>query len=246
MKQRTGRPSVWKFAAGVTGSAAFMAAIVAVLIYFDLQREIIALLEWLDAQGAWAPTLFALILAATVVLLVPGVLLTTGAGFVFGIATGTVAVVVGTTIGAAIAFLVARWLLGARAKRYILNRQSLHLLDKQLSPHAWKVVLFSRLIPFFPAKFANYFFGLTSVSFRAFIIGSGIGFIPFSLHNVFLGAVAAELTTQGLRTAQYGEWGWFVYGAGFTVIVVAVIYLARWAWTALNLQIVEPDGSGSE
>jgi uncharacterized membrane protein YdjX (TVP38/TMEM64 family) len=245
VKQRAG-PGGWTFAAGVAGSAAFVATFVSVLIYFDLQREIVALLEWLDAQGAWAPTLFALILAATVVLLLPGVLLTTGAGFVFGIATGTVAVVLGTTIGAAIAFLIARWLLGGRARRYILRRESLRLLDQKLSPHAWQVVLFSRLIPFFPAKVANYFYGLTSVSFRAFIVGSGIGFVPFSLHNVFLGAVAAELSTKGLRTVYYGEWGWFVYGAGFVVIAAAVIYLARWAWKALDLQGVKPSGNKPE
>jgi hypothetical protein len=53
------------------------------------------LLQWFDAQGAWAPLLFILIMAAVVVLVLPGVLFTTGAGFVFGVVEGTMYVVIG-------------------------------------------------------------------------------------------------------------------------------------------------------
>jgi uncharacterized membrane protein YdjX (TVP38/TMEM64 family) len=227
------RRAGWSFLGGIVFSTAFVAVVVGVLLYFDLQSEVLRFLRWLDGLGLWAPILFSMVMAAVVVLLLPGVLLTTGAGFVFGVAIGTVCVVIGSTLGAALAFLLARSLFGHRAARYVLQNPKLAMLDSQLPPHAWKIVLVTRLIPFFPAKLANYFFGLTSVSLRAFTFGTLLGFIPLSLHNVYLGAIAAELTTQGLRTAGYGEHGWMLYGAGFVIVVTAVVYLGRWAWRAL-------------
>lgn len=231
----------WSFFAGILASTAFVGIVVALLVYFDLQTEVLRFLRWLDGLGLWAPLLFTLVMALVVVLLLPGVLLTTGAGFVFGVALGTVCVVVGTTLGAIIAFLLARRLFGARAARYVLNNPRLRMLDANLPPHATRIVLVTRLIPFFPSKLSNYFFGLTSVSLRAFALGSLVGFVPLSLHNVYLGAIAAELTTRGLRTADYGEWGWLLYGVGFLIVVAGVIYLGRWGWRALYAR-----GSGSE
>lgn len=238
--------SGWSFVGGIAASTVFVAVVVALLLYFDLDSQVIRFLEWLERQGLWAPVLFTLVMAAVVVFLLPGVLLTTGSGFVFGVTTGTLCVVAGTTLGATVAFLAARRLFGERASRYVLRNPRLRMLDSEMPPHAWKIVLFSRLIPFFPAKLANYFFGLTSVNLSAFVGGSALGFVPLSLHNVYLGAIAAELTTEGLRTADYGPWGWALYGAGFLLVVAAVVYLGRWAWRALNARTASaiPDETG--
>jgi uncharacterized membrane protein YdjX (TVP38/TMEM64 family) len=99
--------------------------------------------------------LFVVVMALVVVLLLPGVLFTTGAGFVFGIVEGTAYVVTGTVLGAVVAFLIARHLFGERARRFVLERSRLRLLSEEAVPHAWKVVLLTRLIPFFPSKLAN-------------------------------------------------------------------------------------------
>ncbi|HMB74195.1 MAG TPA: TVP38/TMEM64 family protein [Gammaproteobacteria bacterium] len=219
--------------AGIAASTAIVGAIVALLVWLDLQTAVIEFLRWLNGTGLWAPVIFVLVMAVAVIALLPGILLTTGAGFVFGVVNGTIAVVVGTTVGAAVAFLIARNTFGARAARYVLESPRLAGLDAQLSPHAWKIVCTTRFIPFFPAKLANYFFGLTSVSLRAFILGSLIGFVPLSLHNVYLGAFAAELTVDGLRTAEFGNLQWGVYIGGFVLVLIAVLYLARWSWRAV-------------
>ncbi|MDT8320309.1 MAG: TVP38/TMEM64 family protein [Xanthomonadales bacterium] len=228
--------SGWSFVKGVAASTVFVALVVALLLYLDLQTDVVRFLSWLDGMGLWAPLLFSLVMAAVVVFLLPGVLLTTGAGFVFGVVSGTLTVVIGTTLGAVIAFLTARKFFGKRAARFILERPNLHMLNAEMPAHAWKIVLVTRLVPFFPAKLANYFFGLTSVSLPAFTGGSLIGFVPFSLHNVYLGAIAAELTTAGLRSSELGEQGWLFYAVGFLLVVGAVLYLSRWAWHVLSEQ----------
>ena len=128
-------------------------------------------------------------------LILPGVLLTTGAGFVFGVVEGSIVVVLGTTLGSALAFLIARHLFGARAAHYVRSHPRLKLVKEEMAAHGWIIVLLIRLIPFFPSKISNYFFGLTSFSFRGYVAGSLIGFIPFSVHSVYLGSIAADIAT---------------------------------------------------
>jgi uncharacterized membrane protein YdjX (TVP38/TMEM64 family) len=216
------------------------AAVLAVLIYYDAQAQVLRLLEWFEAQGGWALLLFTLLMAAVVVLLLPGVMFTTGAGFVFGLAKGTMCVVLGTTLGATLAFLIARYWFGARAAQFIVSHSRLKLLSDELTPQGWKIVMLSRLVPFFPFKLSNYFFGLTHLSLRAFVFGTIVGIVPFSMHNVYLGSIAADIATLGTRNAQRTPLEWGVYGAGFVALVVVVLYLNRLARRALARYTDDP------
>ena len=221
---------LWSVAAGIL----FVAALLAVLIYFDAHEQVLRLLWWFDAQGAWAPLLFILIMATVVVLVLPGVLFTAGAGFVFGVVEGSIVVVLGTTLGAALAFLIARYLFGQRARSFVMARAKLQLVSEELTPQGWKIVLLTRLIPFFPSKISNYFFGLTPFSLPGFVGGSLLGFIPYSVHNVYLGSIAADITTLGVRNLDRTPLEWTLYGVGFIATAAAVVYLNRLARRALS------------
>jgi len=200
-----------------------------ILYALGIHQQVVTMLQWIDRQGAWAAILFIVVMALAVVLLLPGVLFTTGAGFVFGILEGTLYVVTGTALGAAVAFLIARYLLGQRARIYLINHSRLAVMNDELTPHGWKIVLLSRLIPFFPGKVSNFVFGLTNFSFRGFVGGSILGFIPFSLHNVYLGSLAADITTVAVRESSRSPLEWSIYGIGFVGTVIAVLYLNKLA-----------------
>lgn len=229
------RKAGWKSSPilGILASIAFVGAILATLYSLGIHERVVAMLQWFEAQGSWAALLFILLMTVTVVGLLPGFLFTTGAGFVFGITEGTLYVVTGTVLGASLAFLIARHLFGKRAKDFVMSRARLRFMSDELTPHGWKIVLLTRLIPFFPGKLSNYFFGLTRFSFRGFVGGSVIGFIPFSLHNVYLGSIAADLTVLGVRETGRSALEWTIYGAGFAGTVAAVIYLNILARRAL-------------
>jgi uncharacterized membrane protein YdjX (TVP38/TMEM64 family) len=224
----------------IGGSILLVGALVAVLVYFGAHDQVLDLLLWFDGQGAWAALLFMLVMALVVVLLLPGVLLTTGAGFVFGVVEGSVYVILGTTLGAIMAFLIARYLFGERATRYVRTHARIRLVSDELTPHGWKIVLLTRLVPFFPSKLANYFFGLTRFSLRGFSAASLVGFIPFSVHNVYLGSIAADVATLGARHAGRTPLQWMLYGAGFVVTLAAVAYISRLARRALARYENEP------
>lgn len=219
---------------GIAASILFVAALLAVLIHFGAHERILRLLAWFDEQGAWTSLLFVLIMAAVVVLVLPGILFTTGAGFVFGVVEGSIYVVTGTTLGATLAFLIARHLFGQRARRFVTTHARLRVVSDELTPHGWKIVLLTRLIPFFPSKLSNYFFGLTPFSLGGYVGGSLLGFIPFSVHNVYLGSIAADISTLGERSVGRTPLEWGIYGAGFVATVIAVLYLNQLARRALD------------
>ncbi|MEP4545729.1 MAG: VTT domain-containing protein [Saccharospirillum sp.] len=231
---------------GLIASVVFVTLLLAILLYFDVHYYIIDLLHWVDAQGIWGPVLLILLMALVVVLVLPGVLLTTGAGFVFGVVEGSVYIVLGTTLGAFIAFMIARYLFGPYAVDFVRRRNRLRLINEEMSANGWKIVLLTRLIPFFPGKLSNYFFGLTRFSWQGYLFGSLIGFIPFSVHNVYLGSIAADVTTLGLRNTERTGFEWILYGGGFVMTVIIVFYLNRLARQALSQYTKPADNEESE
>jgi uncharacterized membrane protein YdjX (TVP38/TMEM64 family) len=226
---------------GIPISILLVTVVLGVLILFDAHHQVLQLLVWIDAQGVWGPLLFMLVMVLVLVFVLPGVMFTTGAGFVFGVVQGSIYVVIGTTVGAMIAFLIARHLFGERTTRFVLRHAKLNLVSEQLAPQGWKIVMLTRLVPFFPFKVSNYFFGLTSFSLRGFTWGTFVGIIPFSVHNVYLGSIAADLVTLGERHAERTPVEWAFYGAGFLATIAIVLYLNHLARRAFSMYAEEKE-----
>src|SRR3989304_3430775 len=83
--------------------ALFILLIVAIVWLF-VELPVQTILEQALAKGhelgAWGPILFVLLYVVACILLVPGSLLTLGAGFVFNVVAGTIYVSIGATLGA--------------------------------------------------------------------------------------------------------------------------------------------------
>ena len=218
----------------ILASTVFVGLVLVALIFVDAQDQVMALLTWIDDLGVLGPLLFTLVMALIVILLLPGVMFTTGAGFAFGVIEGSIVVVLGTTLGATGAFLLARYGLSERAEAWVERHARLKAISNRFASEGWKVVLLTRLVPFFPFKLSNYVFGMTRISLRGFVGGTLIGEIPLSVHNVYLGALAADLATLGQRPVERTAWEWVVYGAGLALAVLSVIYLSHWARQALS------------
>jgi uncharacterized membrane protein YdjX (TVP38/TMEM64 family) len=220
--------------AGIAGSVLAVGALLAVLMYFDVHLKLVELLRWIEGQGAMAALLFTGVMALVVFFLLPGVFFTIGAGYVFGIVEGVIYVVIGSTVGAALAFLAARYLFGARARDFIMKRSKLSSVNDEMARHDFKVVLLTRLIPFFPGKLSNYFFGLTSFRFWNYVLATALGFIPFTLHNVYLGSLISDLSELGEGGLARSPVQWALYGFGFLATIVAILYFNSLAKRALS------------
>lgn len=163
---------------------------------------------WLTTFNAWASGLgvlglvvFSAVYAIAAVLMLPGSLLTLAGGATFGLLAGFVAVLLGATAGAALAFFVSRHLARRRVEAWIQAKPSFAVIDKAVAKEGWKIVFLTRLSPVFPFNFQNYAYGLTSVSFPHYVLASFIGMIPGTFLYVYLGT----LGRSGLEAASGGE-----------------------------------------
>lgn len=202
------------------------ALLLGLALRFNGRAYVLQLLDWLHAIGIWGPVVFLLIVIAVVMLLLPGLPFTMGAGFLFGPFVGTVCVVVGHTLGGVLAMLTARKLFGNRMTGYLRRRPRLGDLERRLTEPGWKTIMLTRLIPFFPFKLSNYAFGLTGFRVRDFLIGTAIGTIPISATNVYAGSLAADLVTMDAVT-QRGPLQWASLGLGLAALLVLVLVLGK-------------------
>ncbi len=115
-----------------------------------------------------------------VALSVPGaVFLTVSGGFLFGLAVGASAAVIGATIGATLIFLAARTALGEPLLRRAGPRAV--KLAQGFRQDAFSYLLFLRLVPAFPFFLVNLVPAFAGVRLLPFVTATALGVIPGSL-----------------------------------------------------------------
>ena len=169
---------------------------------FDLHQAVS--LESLQAQKenfqtqiAEMPLLSALlfmgIYCASVALSLPiATPLTLLGGFLFGLITGTLLVVISATLGATIIFIIAQTSLGKtlreRAKNKLYTRVEANMKD-----NAAGYLLFMRLVPIFPFVLVNVLPALFNVPLRVFVLTTFFGIMPGSAVYVYFGQQLGEI-----------------------------------------------------
>ncbi len=132
---------------------------------------------WVRGCGALAPVVYMCIYAVAPVLFLPGLPVTVAGGILFGPFWGVVYAIIGSTLGACLAFLVSRYL----AREWVeerLRSPRWRRLDEEVEKHGWKIVAFTRLIPLFPFNLLNYAFGLTGIGFRQYAVATFLCMLP--------------------------------------------------------------------
>src|SRR6266498_3068933 len=123
-----------------------------VLAALVIAFRLLPVAAWLTSFQAWVRHLgpigyvvYALMYAVCVAALVPASLLTIGAGAIFGVVGGTIVVLVGATLGAMLAFLLARTVLRHRVEEMIARRPKLAAVDRAVAREGTKLMLLCRL-----------------------------------------------------------------------------------------------------
>jgi uncharacterized membrane protein YdjX (TVP38/TMEM64 family) len=103
---------------------------------------------------------------------------------------GTVIVSIAATTGAALAFLIARYFARDKMEQKVGSDQRFRQIDLAIGEQGPKLVFLLRLSPLIPFNLSNYFYGLTAVKFRPYVLASWIGMLPGTLLYVYLGVVS--------------------------------------------------------
>ncbi|MDX3261768.1 TVP38/TMEM64 family protein [Streptomyces sp. MI02-2A] len=144
--------------------------------------------------GAAAAAVFALAYGLITVAFVPRPLLNLAAGALFGSELGTGTALVGTVLGAAIAFGLGR-ALGQDALRPLLRGRWLKAADGQLSRHAFRSMMAARLFPGLPFWGVNYCAAVSQMRWTPYLLATALGSIPNTAAYVVAGARASTPTS---------------------------------------------------
>jgi uncharacterized membrane protein YdjX (TVP38/TMEM64 family) len=192
--------------------------------------------HWIGSLGIWGPLVFGLIYVAAVLALLPGSALTLAAGALFGLVGGTIVASLASTSGAALAFLISRYLARGRVAAKLRHYPKFDAIDTAISESGWKIVALLRLSPAVPFNLQNYLYGLTGIRFWTYVLTSWLAMLPGTFLYVYLGHIGRE----GLEAAAGGterartpaEWAMLIVGLLATVAVT--VYITRLARKTLR------------
>ncbi len=134
---------------------------------------------------------FSLYVLVTGLSLPGAALMTLIGGALFGLLWGTLIVSFASTIGATLAFLVARFLFRDTVNRRFGDR--LKIINQGIEKDGGFYLFSLRLIPIFPFFIINLLMGLTPIKTRMFFFISQIGMLPGTLVFVNAGTEIAKL-----------------------------------------------------
>jgi uncharacterized membrane protein YdjX (TVP38/TMEM64 family) len=143
----------------------------------------------------------------------PGPLLSGASGLLFGTALGTPVSICAATLGATLAFSIARWVAHDAVEH--LQGPRVRALREWVGRRGFVSVLYARIAPGVPYNVVNYAAGLSPVPLRTFVLATAIGCSPRAFAYTALG----------------GSFGDF----GSPETVIAIVVLAGMALVGLTL-----------
>ena len=171
--------------------------------------------QFIEDSGHLAPVFFMLAYMLSTVLFLPGSVLTLLGGALFGPVLGTFYSLTAATLGAMLAFLIARYL----ASDWVAQKSSGKLKQLMLGVESegWRFVAFTRLVPLFPFNLLNYALGLTKISFTQYSLATFIFMLPGAIAYTYLGYIGKEAATGGEDLIQK-----ILLGIGLLAIVIFI------------------------
>jgi uncharacterized membrane protein YdjX (TVP38/TMEM64 family) len=192
--------------------------------------------NWIGQMGAVGILIFIIVYAVATVLLAPGSILTIGAGFAFGLWKGFLAVSAGATLGAALAFLVARFVSRKKIESIAQRNETFRKIDNAIGQQGAKLIFLLRLSPVIPFNLSNYLYGLTAVKFWPYVLASWIGMMPVTFLFVYIGTAgkAAVAAASGGETMKHGWQYWTFLSIGLAATLAVTIWITKIARDALK------------
>jgi uncharacterized membrane protein YdjX (TVP38/TMEM64 family) len=206
--------------------AAFILCIIIALRYLGIGEKLGDLRQWIQGFGSLAPLVYILIYIVAVVAALPGAAITIAGGALFGSMTGVILVSIGSTIGASLAFIIARYVARNAIVKRLSGNETFQKLERMTEEHGAIIVAITRLVPIFPFNLLNYGFGLTRVPFWTYVFWSWLCMIP----GTILYVVGTDVVVSGI---SQGNIPWQLVAA-LAAAGMALFLLVKFARRRLN------------
>jgi len=160
-------------------------------------------LEWVEQNPTTGIFTFSIVFLLSTVLLIPGAILTLGAGYVFanafgmykGVLLGSISTFIGAVAGSLASFFLGRYLLRNWVSRISAKYEMFEALNSALEAKGLRIMVLLRLSPIIPYNVVNYLAGVTGITILEYII-SLLALLPGTVLYVFLGASAGSLASS--------------------------------------------------
>ena len=152
----------------VVGAA--LLVLVTLLRTLPVTEYLLAFVAWIRGAGPAGMAVFIAAYVVACVFFLPAFLLTLGAGFAYGVATGSFLVWVAANLGAVVAFGLGRTVARDAIARRVQANPRFDAIDRAVGREGLKIVFLTRLSPAFPFTLLNYAYGLTQVRDRKSVV----------------------------------------------------------------------------
>ncbi|MDR1774661.1 MAG: VTT domain-containing protein [Clostridioides sp.] len=189
--------------------------------YLSSQENLLFLKEIVNKNYLLAIVIYTIFtIIGCVVLALPGVTFAIIAGILFGPICGIFACLLATTLGAMLAFLVAKFFLKDAIKPMLEKNKLLkNLLFSNDDRKDILVLMVTRMVPVFPYNLQNFAYGITDINFWKYSLYTFIFMMP--------GVSFFTIGAAGI-TAGEEKWKYFLIAGVLAVAVTfAGIYLQR-------------------
>ncbi len=155
------------------------------------------IISLLNLHPFLSPFLFILIDALMIIFLLPAALpMTLAAGFLWGWFWGGIMTIFSASLGAAICFLISRYLaydyLNKKFKGRVYSS-----LQEEIKKNDWKIIAITRNSPLFPFGIMSYFLGLTNISFKKYFWTTILAITPGTFVVAAVGSYFGSIVLEG-------------------------------------------------
>ena len=203
---------------------AIAAVIVALPPVWQATKTMSSMLASLDVEqvktyilsfGLWAPVVsFFLMIFQAIAAPLPAFLITFANAALFGWVWGAVLSWTSSMVAAGICYGIAKYF-GRDVAEKLTSKTALASVDVFFERYGDYTILICRLFPFVSFDLVSYAAGLTSISFRRFMIATGIGQLPATIIYSYIGG----MLTGGMK--------WVVTALLCLFALTALIYLFK-------------------
>ncbi|MGL4498909.1 MAG: TVP38/TMEM64 family protein [Planktothrix sp.] len=170
------------------------ATAIAVYLLGGIDPELLQ--SWLKEAGIWAPIIYIILYTISTILLLPSTALNLTGGAIFGPWLGTLWTSIAAIVAAVIAFIFTRTVGREAVAKRLAGRWE--AMDAEMRQGGMFYMFAIRLLPIIPYGLVNFAAGLTSVTFKDYLLGTALGTVPGVLPFVMLGS-------SGLKALRTGD-----------------------------------------